>query len=134
MEPVFAFKRASGGDTIAGMPCENYAMTRDGVDSGVACLSTWKHPGLVTKADLEPMIKLAAQMKTLNKLPAGDLQMGPQFDKWPGWPLVTRAPDGKERTRVVKVTRTTFPKSEFEAPADYTQKAAPLIGGPRAHP
>jgi len=129
--PVYTFKRAAGGETIAGMPCENYAVSRDGVDSGIYCLSTWKHASLVTKADLAPMAKLAEQMKSLNKLPTGDIQMGPDFEKWPGWPLVMHTPDGQERNRVVKVSRVDFPESDFETPAGYTQKPLPMMG---AHP
>jgi hypothetical protein len=126
--PVFAFKRASGSDTIAGIPCENYAMTRDGADSGSACLSSWKHSSVLTRADLKPMTQLAERMKSF-KIPSSDMQMGPEMDKWPGWPLLTRGKDGKERTRVLSVSRTTFPESEFVPPPDYTQKAISMGGG-----
>jgi hypothetical protein len=130
--PVFSFKRLSGGESAAGVSCEYYAVTRDGRDSGTACLSPWKH-GPITKADLAPMKKLSDQMKSSGTNRAGDLQMGPQFDQWPGWPLIMRAPDGSERTRVVSFSRTTFPATDFEIPAGYTQVMLPSIGG-AAHP
>jgi hypothetical protein len=83
--PVFSFKRVTGGESVAGIACQYFAVTRDGHDSGTACLSPWKG-GPVSKADLAPMKKLSDEMKFSGNQRAGDLQMGPQFDQWPGWP------------------------------------------------
>ncbi len=47
-------------------------------------------------------------MKSMSRLSAGDLEMG-QFDLWPGWPLVMRAADGHELSRVTKISRVTLP-------------------------
>jgi hypothetical protein len=129
--PAFTFKRSDGGENVAGVACENYQIFKDGKESGVACLTTWKGSKLVSKADLAPMKKLVDAMSSMSKLSAADLEMA-QFDKWPGWPLIMRAPDGHELSRVVKISRVQFPEKEFRAPADYTQKTVPqMMGGHR---
>jgi len=130
--PAFTFKRSEGGERVAGVACENYQIFKDGKESGAACLTTWKGSSLVSKADLAPMKKLVDSMKSMSRLSAGDLEMA-QFDKWPGLPLVMRAPDGHELSRVQKITRIQFPAKEFQVPADYTVKSVPqMLGG--GHP
>jgi hypothetical protein len=129
--PVFTFKRGSGGETIAGVGCQNYQVFKDGEPSGTACLAAWKPGGLVTKADLAPMKKLADQMRALGTRSTGDLGMGPDFDTWPGWPMVMRGPEGREQSRLIKVSRVSFPASDFQPPAGYTQRALPALGGAR---
>ena len=47
------------------------------------------------------------------------------------WPMHTA--DGQERNRVVKVSRVNFPESDFETPADYTQKPLPMMGAGAHH-
>jgi hypothetical protein len=132
--PAFTFKRADGGDMVAGVACDNYQIFKDGKESGVACLTGWKGSKLMSKTDLAPMKKLIDSMKSMSKLAAGDLEMA-QFDKWPGWPLIMRAPDGHELSRVVKISRVQFPDKEFQAPAEYTPKSVPqMMGGTAAHP
>ena len=125
--PAYTFKRTSGGEKVAGIRCENYQILKNGEDAGTACLASWKGSSLVTKADLAPMKKLVESMKSLSKLSSGDLAMG-QFEQWPGWPLVMRAPDGHDLSRVKKIARETFPASEFKPPADYTKKSLPQMG------
>jgi len=132
--PVFTFTRAPGGETMAGIACENYSMTKDGKNGGLVCLAPWKRTGLVTKADMAPMRKLAEQVRSFGNHSIGDLTMGPDFDKWPGWPLGIAGPDGRRRTRVTKISRTTFPASNFEVPTDYSLKPTPMLGdGPHGH-
>jgi hypothetical protein len=125
--PSYAFKRTSGGEKVAGISCENYQIVKDGQDSGTACLASWKASSVVTKDDLAPMKKLIESLKTMSKLSAGDLAMG-EFETWPGWPLVMRAPDGHELSRVTKIARAKLPAGDFAAPADYTKKSMPGFG------
>jgi hypothetical protein len=122
--PAYTFKRTSGGEKVAGVACQNYQIVKDGKDEGTACLAPWKGTSLVAKADLAPVKKLVDSLKAMSNLSAGDLEMG-QFDQWPGWPLIMRAPDGHELSHVVKISRTTFPASEFKPSADFTRKALP---------
>jgi hypothetical protein len=131
LAPSFTFKRASGGETLAGTRCENYQVSLDGAPNGTACLAAWKPGGPVTKADLAPMKKLADQMRALGARSGGDIGMGPDFDSWPGWPLVMRGPDGHERSRLVKVSRVSFPAGDFQPPAGYSQRPLPSLGGAR---
>jgi hypothetical protein len=127
VDPVYTFTRAPGGETIAGFPCDNYGMTRDGKNGGIVCLTSWKHTGPVTKADLAPMRKLSDQLRSFDSHSIGNITMGPDLEKWPGWPLGTVSADGRQRTHVTKISRTTFPASDFKPPADYTLKPPPVL-------
>ncbi len=130
--PAYTFKQTSGGEKVVGIACKNYQIQKDAQNEGTACLAEWKASGLLTKADLAPMRKLIESMKSMSRLSAGDLEMG-QFDQWPGWPLVMRAPDGHELSRVTKISRATFPAGDFKAPPDFTRQSMPqMMGG--AHP
>jgi len=123
---AYSFKRTSGGDKIAGFACENYQILKDGKENGTACLVPWKSSGVLHKEDLAPMKKFIDQVKSISKLSPGDVEIS-RFDEWPGWPALMRAPDGHERSRLVKVTRTDIPAKEFDPPADYTaQKLPPM--------
>ncbi len=125
--PEYGFKRTSGGEKVAGIPCENYQITKDGQDEGTACLAPWKASGPLTKGDLAPMRKLIEVMKSLSRLSAGDLEMG-QFDQWPGWPLVMRAHDGHELSRVVSIKRMSFPATDFRGPGGIHEEGPVPVG------
>jgi hypothetical protein len=130
--PAYTFKESSGGEKVAGISCKNFQIKKDNANQGTACLAEWKASGLLTKADLAPMRNLIESMKSMSRLSAGDLEMG-QFDQWPGWPLVMRAPDGHELSRVTKISRITFPASDFKPPPDFKLESVPqMMGGP--HP
>jgi hypothetical protein len=121
-----AFKKVSGGDTVAGFSCSNYTQSRNGVERGTVCIAAWKG-GPVKKEELGALSKFVSALGTTE---ASKKAMMINPDEWPGFPLSMSSPDGKTM-RLKSVTHTTLPDSEFEPPAGYTRQALPLGAGPR---
>jgi hypothetical protein len=120
------FKKAAGGDTVAGFSCSNYTQSRNGVERGTVCIAAWKG-GPVKKEELTALSKFVSVLGTSE---ASKKAMVINPDEWPGFPLSMSSTDGKT-LRLKSVTHTALPESEFEAPAGYTRQALPLGAVPR---
>jgi Domain of unknown function (DUF4412) len=114
------FAKTKGHERIAGVDCETYKWLRDGQDHGTVCFTPWKS-GVVPKETLAPLGTLLERTAPLGKLAMGDLQLA-DYDTWPGWPLSTRSPDGRETWHVTSITRGPIPEGELQVPSDYRRK------------
>jgi hypothetical protein len=116
----FAFKKSSGGDTVAGFRCSNYSQLQNGVERGTVCIASWK-AGPVKKEDVVAILKFA---QTMGVAEASKTAILVNPDDWPGFPVSSRSAEG-QILRLKSAARMAIPDSEFQPPADYVRKAMP---------
>jgi hypothetical protein len=117
------FKKAAGGDTVAGFSCSNYTELHDGQERATICVTSWSSA---------PVKKDEAQAlsKHITSLLSNEFTKKVLFfdaDQWPGFPVSTRTQDGKI-TRLTSAKKGAIPESEFQPPAGYTKRAMPGMG------
>lgn len=128
--PAVKYEPLGQKKTVAGYACETYRVSVGEQALSESCMASWTS-GILSKAEVERLKQLAAKMKDVFEITK---QM--DFSKVPGIPVeeIHLAADGKTRTytRTLKsITRGDVPASAFEAPAGFTKKSIPMMGGHR---
>jgi hypothetical protein len=128
---VWKFEPLGGKKTINGFACETYRVLLDGAPHEEDCISPWS-AGLVKRADFAGLEKFGESMNENLGLGRGMAAM-PLFHQYPGMPI-SRAvleADGKhgEEHQVKSIKHDAIPASTFAAPAGYTKRELPQMGG-----
>jgi hypothetical protein len=128
---VWKFEPLGAKKTVNGFACETYRVLLDGVPHEEDCISPWS-AGLVKRAEFAGLEKFGETLNDNLGLGRGGAAM-PLFHQYPGMPISRAVLEagGKrgEEQQVKSIKHDAIPANTFVAPAGYTKRELPQMGG-----